>query len=53
MHTIGLLLLVLHLLHLHVLGELVGVHHCSVSLDVHQHKRGSNLSEKERRLRGD
>ena len=38
MHTIGLFLLVLHLLYFHVLSELVGVDHCSVPLDVHQHK---------------
>lgn len=38
MQTTGLLLLVLHFLHFHVLGELVGVDDRCVALDVHQDK---------------
>ena len=52
MQTTGLLLLVFHLLYFHVLGELVGVDDSRVSLDVHQHKRGSDTSERGKRITG-
>ena len=52
MQTTGLLLLVLHLLYFHVLGELVGIDDSRVSLDIHQHKRGSHTSERGKRITG-
>ena len=46
-----LFLLVLHFLHFHILGELVGVDDGRVTLDVHQDKWGGNSSERGRGIR--